>query len=78
MNRHFSASDNKYAFRVFLNYAEDFLKKCEMFGLCSADTTYFCDAGAVFIPITKRTCSCKALITVIRTKLHGAESFLRS
>jgi len=67
MNDHFSTNDNKYVIRVFLKHADDFLTKCEMFGLCSRDTTYFCEAGAVFISITKRTCSCKALITIILT-----------
>jgi hypothetical protein len=65
MNHSFSTNDYKYVFRVFLTYADDFLKTCQKFGLFGGDTTFFCGAGAVFISITKQTCSCKALITII-------------
>jgi hypothetical protein len=73
MNHPFSTNDNKYVFRVFLTYAGDFLKTCEKFGFCSRDTTYFCEAGAVLILITKRICSCKALMTIILVLTNSTE-----
>ena len=67
MNHAFITSDYEDVFHVFLTYGGNFLKTREKLWICGKDTTYFCEAETVFISITERTCSCKALITIILT-----------
>ena len=41
------------------------LRRVKSLGFVAEIQPIFCEAGAVFISITKWTCSCKALITII-------------